>query len=164
MSQKDLFRSYTDKLNVGLNLLKPINRSKSFKNHKLSNTSGIFLRNKTHLVLLFTTQIGHWTERYTMLQWLCIWVMGSMIMSVADPGFPVGGGADLVGGRQLPRRLRFEKFVCQNERIWTRRGARAGGAPPGSATECNHGWFETNDVVHNFVSNVHKTSLWIRFR
>ena len=26
------------------------------------------------------------------------------------------------GWRQLPRRLRFEKFVCQNERIWTRRG------------------------------------------
>ena len=48
--------------------------------------------------------------------------------TVADPGFPIGG-ADLVGGRQLPRRLCFEKFVCQNERIWTLRGARAGGAP-----------------------------------
>ena len=50
--------------------------------------------------------------------------------AVADPGFPVGGGADLVGGCQLTRQLRFEKFVCQNERIWTRRGPRAGGAPP----------------------------------
>ena len=33
------------------------------------------------------------------------------------------------GGRQLPRQLRFEKFVCQNERIWTCRG-RAPAAPP----------------------------------
>ena len=45
------------------------------------------------------------------------------------------GGADLVGGRQLPRRLRFEKFVCQNERIWTRRGGARRRRPPGSATE-----------------------------
>ena len=38
--------------------------------------------------------------------------------SVADPGFPVGGGGvDLVGGRGLLRRLCFVKFVCQNERI-----------------------------------------------
>ena len=58
------------------------------------------------------------------------------LFTVADPGFPVGGVADLVGGgRQLPRRLRFEKFVCQNERIWTRRGERASGAPPGSTTD-----------------------------
>ena len=49
-------------------------------------------------------------------------------ITAADPGFPIGG-ANLVGGRQLPRRLRFEKFVCQNERIWTLRGARAGGTP-----------------------------------
>ena len=31
---------------------------------------------------------------------------------------PRGGG----GGRQLLRWLRFKKFVCQNKRIWTRRG------------------------------------------
>ena len=52
------------------------------------------------------------------------------ITAVADPGFPVGG-ADLVGGRQLLRRLHFKKFVCQNERIWTL-GGGAGGSP-GSA-------------------------------
>ena len=54
-------------------------------------------------------------------------------ISIADPGFPVTSG-----GRQLPRRLRFEKFVCQNERIWTRGGGgggRAPGTPPGSATD-----------------------------
>ena len=46
--------------------------------------------------------------------------------SVADQVFTVGGGANLMGG-QLPTWLRFEKFVCQNERIGT--GAR----PLGSA-------------------------------
>ena len=41
---------------------------------------------------------------------------------VADPGFPVGGST--CRGRRLPRRLRFENFVCQNERIWTLSGRR----------------------------------------
>ena len=48
---------------------------------------------------------------------------------MADPGFPVGGGVDLVGGRGLPRQLHFVKFVVQNERIGSLRGARAGSAP-----------------------------------
>ena len=39
--------------------------------------------------------------------------------------FPQGGG--------LPRRLRFENFVCQNERIWTLGVAFAGHAPRRSA-------------------------------
>ena len=72
-------------------------------------------------------------------------------VSVADPGFPVGGcrphtgGADVVGGgRQLPRWLHFKKFVCQNERIWTRRGARAGGAP----------WIR-HCVLLQFMQNIH---------
>ena len=30
-----------------------------------------------------------------------------------------GGSRPRRGGRWLPRRLRFENFVCQNERIWT---------------------------------------------
>ena len=37
---------------------------------------------------------------------------------------------DLVGGRGLPRRLHFVKFVCQNERIGSLGGGRAPGAPP----------------------------------
>ena len=51
--------------------------------------------------------------------------------------FPWGGG-NLIGGCQLPRRLCFKNFVCQNERIWTLGGGsmRAGGASPGSATGC----------------------------
>ena len=36
---------------------------------------------------------------------------------MADPRFPVGG-------RGLPRRLRFVKFVCQNKRIGSLGGAR----------------------------------------
>ena len=47
--------------------------------------------------------------------------------TVADPGFPVGGGrGPRRSGCGLPRRLRFKNFVCQNERIGTLRG----GAPP----------------------------------
>ena len=37
---------------------------------------------------------------------------------------------DLVGGRGLPRRLHFVKFVCQNERIGSLRGGHTPGAPP----------------------------------
>ena len=39
---------------------------------------------------------------------------------------------DLVGGHGLPRQLRFQNFICQNERIWTL-GGRAPGMPPRSA-------------------------------
>ena len=54
-----------------------------------------------------------------------------MLYPVADLGFPVGGNVDLVGGeRGLPRRLRFENFVCRNERIWTVTGWCAPGTPP----------------------------------
>ena len=54
------------------------------------------------------------------------------MFTVADPGFPVGGGrGPRRGGRGPPRWLCFKNFACQNERIWTRRGgARAGRAPP----------------------------------
>ena len=50
-------------------------------------------------------------------------------LSVADPGFPVGGEPTSWGERQLPRQLRFENFVCQNEIIWTLRGVHTGGTP-----------------------------------
>ena len=55
--------------------------------------------------------------------------MGRVTETVADPGFPVGGGVDLGGGgRGLLRQLHFENFVCQNERFWTLGG---GGRAPG---------------------------------
>ena len=50
---------------------------------------------------------------------------------VADPGFSVGGrGRRPRRGRQLLRWLRFEKFVYQNERIWTLGGCAPAAPPP----------------------------------
>ena len=43
-------------------------------------------------------------------------------LTVADPGFPVGGPLTSQGGHQLPTRLRFIKCVCDNERIGTLAG------------------------------------------
>ena len=56
--------------------------------------------------------------------------------TVADPGFPVGG-VDLMGGRGPRGGYGYENFVCQNERIWTRRGACAGHAPLNPPMEYN---------------------------
>ena len=67
---------------------------------------------------------------------ICFGTVSKMCCCSSGSRISRRGGADLVGGRQLPRQLRFEKFVCQNERIWTQRGgARARRRrPPGSAT------------------------------
>ena len=46
----------------------------------------------------------------------------SQLKAVADPGFPEGG-------RQGPTRRCSGRLVCKNERIWSLRGARAGGPP-----------------------------------
>ena len=49
-----------------------------------------------------------------------------------------GGRGPCTGGRGPLRRLRFENFACQNERIWTRRGgggARRARPPPRSAND-----------------------------
>ena len=35
----------------------------------------------------------------------------------ADPGFPVGGGAEPLGGRQPATWALFSKNVCENEKI-----------------------------------------------
>ena len=43
-----------------------------------------------------------------------------MWYSVEDPGFP--GRRPHRWGRLLPKQLRFENFVCRNERIWTLKG------------------------------------------
>ena len=77
-------------------------------------------------ILLIPCKIKRLLELLVRLSWLDCCT--SNHKAVADPGFPVGG-VDLVGGRGLPRWLRFENFVCQNERIWTLRG-RAPGTPP----------------------------------
>ena len=46
--------------------------------------------------------------------------------AVADPGFPVGGGADLLGGSQPPMHMLFSENVCVNERIGSCWGGAAG--------------------------------------
>ena len=54
---------------------------------------------------------------------LCLYSGGSRISRR-------GGRGPRTGGRGPPRWLRFKNFACQNERILTRRGGRAPGAPP----------------------------------
>ena len=81
--------------------------------------------------------------------------------TVADPGFPVGGGVDLVrGGRGPPRRLCFKNFACQNERIWTRRGGRAPGAPPPRSANVVRIKHKTNVIMLTLTTTivVHVTS------
>ena len=52
---------------------------------------------------------------------------------MADPGFPVGGGVDLVGGGVDSRCGYISKILyVENEMIWTL-GGRAPGMPPRSA-------------------------------
>ena len=59
-----------------------------------------------------------------------------MTDAVADPGFPVGGGrGPHRRGCGLLRRLHFENFVCQNERIGTLRGGTRQVHPPRSTNE-----------------------------
>ena len=58
---------------------------------------------------------------------------------MADPGFPVGGRRPR-RGRQLPRQLHFEKFVCQNERIWTLRGGAHQWHPLDPPMQSQVGW------------------------
>ena len=51
-------------------------------------------------------------------------------VSVADPGFPVGGGMDPLGGGHGPlMRVLFGKNVCKNERIGSHKGACTPHAP-----------------------------------
>ena len=53
----------------------------------------------------------------------------------ADPGFPVGGGADPRGGGAPTYNFaKFCKKLHEIEKNLGRRGARAGHAPPKSAT------------------------------
>ena len=55
---------------------------------------------------------------------------------MADPGFPLGGGVEPLGGRGPPTWALFGENVCENQRIGSRRGWRAPGTlppPPRSA-------------------------------
>ena len=53
---------------------------------------------------------------------------------MADPEFPIGGGAESLGGRRQPLTwVLLGKNTCENERIGSRRGGRR--RPPGSAND-----------------------------
>ena len=64
-------------------------------------------------------------------------------LAVADPGFNIGGGANLVKGvgEQLPMWLHYKKVVCQNGRIETPRG-HVPGAPP---------WIQRLNRIHLYL-------------
>ena len=49
---------------------------------------------------------------------------------VANPGFPVVGGVDLLGRRGPLMQVFFGENVCENKRIGSCRGWRAPGTPP----------------------------------
>ena len=62
---------------------------------------------------------------------LFAWEIKYMIYtSVAGPGFPIGGDVDPLGGRGPLTWALFAKNVCENERIWSRRGGHVPGTPP----------------------------------
>ena len=65
--------------------------------------------------------------------------LGIFTFSVADPGFPVGGANLVGGGAPTPEAATFEKFVCENKRMWTLEGgAHASGAPWIRQWFCTH--------------------------
>ena len=86
-----------------------------FKIYSNSDDHLIGTKIKYHCVFLVRTKSG----ASDIFQW---WIQY----------FPYGG-VDLVRGYRLPRRLHFENFVCQNERIWTLGGGVVLATPPRSA-------------------------------
>ena len=66
------------------------------------------------------------------MEYLSDWVKGVHNNCHGSGGSRIsrsGGRGPRSRGCGLPRQLRFENFVCQNERIGTLKGARAGRAP-----------------------------------
>ena len=73
--------------------------------------------------------------------------------SGADPGFPVGGGADPLGGAPTYDFVKFSQKLHEIKKILGRRSARAGGAPLlGSATEINCVHYK-NSIIQTIHSN-----------
>ena len=53
----------------------------------------------------------------------------AIVSAVVDPGFPVSGGMDLVGGSWTPEVVSFRKFCMSKRKSVDPRGASAGHAP-----------------------------------
>ena len=57
--------------------------------------------------------------------------LGFLYLTVADPGFPIGGVHPLGGGGHgPPMQALFDENVCENERIGSHRGLHAPSMPP----------------------------------
>ena len=56
-------------------------------------------------------------------------------LPVADPGFPVGGGVDLVGGAWTPEAAMFHKICMSKRKNWSLGGVPRRVCPPGSAND-----------------------------
>ena len=65
-----------------------------------------------------------------MLQTYVIKLFGNEYLTGADPGFPVGGGANPLGGAPTYDFAKFCEKLHEIEKILGRRGGRAPGAPP----------------------------------
>ena len=82
------------------------------------------------------------------------WNVKNRIVSVADPGFPVGGA------HQPPIRLRFVKFVCQYERYGNLgRGREGGWVRPLDPPLCVRGPELIWQINVNNVWIIHKINL-----
>ena len=57
-------------------------------------------------------------------------IKGKHLLPVADPRFPVGGGANLVSGVPTPNAAMFHKICMSKRKNWDPYGGRAPGAPP----------------------------------
>ena len=68
-----------------------------------------------------------------------------MLISGADPGFPVGGGANHPGGRQHTKLPNFPKNCMK----YSGRGGGGGGAPPAPPKSAN-------GYIGNMIEYVHK--------
>ena len=66
-----------------------------------------------------------------------------MLPSGVNPGFPVGGGADPLGGATYDF-VKFSQKLHEIEKILGRGGRRARGAPLGSAT--GHGVYWLDNI------------------
>ena len=94
--------------------------------HKMSYFCPIFHKKCPRILFFYVsyylTACMHHTFHMKHAACLVVITMQNNLLSiipVADPGFPMGGTNLGGGGHQLLRWLHFEKFVCQNKRIWT---------------------------------------------